>query len=74
MAPPSVQTPPPTASAAPVERCLLAVAADAMAPPIWGRAEDALLADAARLLRRVAEAIAGSSGPGPGFTHEPGGR
>jgi citrate synthase len=55
----------PAAPEAPIERCLRAVAVDAMGPPIWGRAEDALLTDAARLLRRVAEAVAGSTGPGP---------
>jgi citrate synthase len=66
VAPPApVQAQPPVAPAAPVERCLRAVAADAAGAPIWGRAEDALLADAARLLRRVAEAVAGSAALGP---------
>jgi citrate synthase len=65
VAPPSAQVPQPRAAAAPIERCLLAVAADATGPPSWARAEDALRADAARLLRRVAEAVAGSAAPGP---------
>jgi citrate synthase len=56
---------PTTTSTAPIECCLLAVATEAVGTPIWGRADDALLADAARLLRRVAEAVAGSAGPGP---------
>src|SRR4051794_41049576 len=44
----------PAAPEAPIERCLRVVAVDAIGPPIWGRAEDALLTDAARLLRCVA--------------------
>jgi citrate synthase len=65
VAPPVMQTSQPVAHGTPIERCLLAVAADALGPPIWGRAEDALLTDAAYLLRRVAETIAGSTRPGP---------
>jgi citrate synthase len=54
------------AAGAPIERCLRAVAAEAKGPPMWGRAPEAVLADAARLLRRVAEAVAGAAAhPGP---------
>jgi citrate synthase len=60
------EPPPPMVPGAPVGRCLLAVAADAAAGlPTWGRSDDALLADAAHLLHRVAEAAAGLGGPGP---------
>ncbi len=63
---PPVQAPLFAASTSPIGRCLIAVAADAtLAPPSWGRAEDALFGEAARLLRRAAEAIAGSDGTGP---------
>ena len=65
MPPPQAEGPPPAAPGTPIERCLFAVAADTMEAPIWGRAGEALLVDAGRLLRCVAEAVAGSASPGP---------